>query len=57
MKQQRNASKNLLQDWKVKLKSVRGFTTTFTTFYDRDIKTYKELREVQILISLALEGL
>ena len=57
MNLQRNASKNPVQDWKVKLKSVRGFTTTFTTFYDRDIKTYKELREVQILMSLALVGL
>ena len=46
MKPQRNASKSPLQDWKVKLKSVRGFTTTFTTFYDRDIKRYKEICEI-----------
>ena len=31
-----------MQDWKVKSKSVRGFTTTFTTFYDRDIKSHEE---------------
>lgn len=42
--------------WKEKLKSVRGFTTTFTTFYDRDIKTYKEICEIQIADSLAFVG-
>ena len=46
-----------MQGWKVKLKSVRGFTTTFTTFYDRDIKSYKEIREVQIVLNLALVGI
>lgn len=35
-----------MQGWKVKLKSVRGFTTIFTTFYDRDIKRYEEIREI-----------
>ncbi len=43
--------------WKVKLKSVRGFTTTFTTFYDRDIKTYKEICEIQMANSLAFVGI
>lgn len=46
-----------MQDWKVKSKSVKGFTTTFTTFYDRDIKTYKELRGIQIVLSLVLVGI
>ena len=39
-----------MQDWKVKLKSVRGFTTTFTTFYDRDIKTYAKICKIQMLL-------
>ncbi len=46
-----------MQGWKEKLKSVRDFTTTFTTFYDRDIKSYEEIREIQIVCSLVFMGI